>query len=191
MKGNADTDYRKGNIYHREIDQDEPQKETYIKHDWDAIEFEFVSSETEIPLRELASKYQVALSHIGMISSRERWVEKRKKFRNKLRTDALEDALEEQIDMRLEISRTTLDFLKLWRRQANKIGNQDLIKVLELGARASGVELDKRRVIMQDYQDAESNDHSDIQEFASREAERYFSASHTDGDSEQGAGWTD
>lgn len=194
-KGDKEIDYRKGNIctpdfvaeYMREYETSTtPTKEAYKKHDWDEIEWEFVSSDATI--RELAKKHSVSLSHIGMVSSRENWLKKRENYRNKLGTKALEDALEEGIDLRLEISRTTLDFLKLWRRQANRIGNQDLIKLLELGARASGLELDKRSVTLKDWRDVGDlvGNVDDIQQFASAAASDYFEGD-TGSDTDPGA----
>lgn len=191
-KGATDTDYRQGNVFPLEL-RPEPKttKETYKKHDWDEIEFDFISSSDDVSLRVLSSKYSVSLSHIGLVSSRENWLKKRENFRNKLGTTALESALEEQLDLRLEISRTTLDFLKLWRRQANKIGNQDLIKLLELGARASGLELDKRSVTIKDWRDVSGTDTETLDEFATGAAEEYFSEGDSGEDRDKSAGWTD
>jgi hypothetical protein len=127
-----------------------------------------------------------------MVATRENWVKKRENFRAKLGSDVLEESLAEQLDVRLEISRTTLDFLKLWRRQANKIGNQDLIKLLELGAKASGLELDKRSITLKDWRDAATeHDTDDINEFADKTAERYFASGDAGSDREPSAGWTD
>jgi hypothetical protein len=173
-KGDEEIDYRNGKVCPADFVAPTAQEKPYKKHDWDLIEFEFVSGDST--LRDLAQKHQVSLSHIGLVSSRENWLKKRENIRNKIGTDALDAAIEEEIDLRLEISRTTLDFLKLWRRQANRIGNQDLIKILELGAKASNVIVDNRTVTIKDWRDvpdvAENVD--DIQRYATEAAADYF-----------------
>ena len=198
-KGDDATDYRNGRIMSREFVEDfaksqqEPQKDRRIKHDWDEIEFEYIHAETLPSLRDLAQKFGVSLSHIGLISAREDWQRKRENYRNKIGTEAELAALQEQIDIRLEIDRTTLDFLRLWRRQHNEIGNQDLIKILELGARASGLELDKKTFTLKDWRDVAAkggDDSDDIQKFATDAAADYY-GSDSGGDTDASTGWTD
>ena len=163
-------------------------KGIYIKHDWDAIEFDYISSPEAPTLRELAKKYGASVSHISMISSRENWTKKRADFRDNLVAETLIQALEREIDVRLEISRTALDFLQMWRRQHNEISNQDLIKVLELAARASGLELDRKTLTVKDWRDAaQEGTQEDIQAYATSAAAGYFGedASGSEGEAER------
>lgn len=195
-KGDKHLDFRNGRILTQEdkakyLPATKELKEAYKKHDWDELELDFIGVESDISLREFARNKQVAYSQLSMVASRENWLKKRENFRAKLGSRALEDALEENLDVRLEISRTTLDFLKIWRRQANRIGNQDLIKILELGARASGLELDKRSITLKDWRDVADDQAPDLDTFATETAARYYSGGDSGEDSSAGAGWTD
>lgn len=182
VKHDEEKDYRAGRICART---------RYKKHNWDEIRFEYVTS-TELPsLQDLAQKYNVAESHVASVASREHWSKDREKFRSELGVSIQQEAAREQIDFQLEITRTTLDFLKLWRQQNNKISNQDLIKILELGARAYGLELDKRTLTVKDWRDAAGEDVSSIHEYASNAAETYYSGGDNGSDRDPGAGWTD
>ena len=168
-------------------------KEKYTRHNWDEIEFEYIHSEQLPSIRDLAERFGVALSHISSVCKRERWVEKREAYRSNLGAEVLAEAAKEQIDIGLEITRTTLDFLQQWRRQNNFISNADLLKVLELAARANGMELNKGTLVIKDWRDVaaqDGKDADDIQTFADKKAVEYFGLDEQEAD-ENTAGWTD
>lgn len=73
--------------------------------DWDLIKTEYITGNGS--LRSIAKKHKVSLTDIGVRSSREKWVDERKKFRNNAVTNAVQKlsrTREEEIAASIELA---------------------------------------------------------------------------------------
>jgi len=200
-------DYRNGRILTPEIVADLSKSETktektsYKKHDWDAIEFEYIHAVEPVSLDYLAQKYKVARSHIRTNSIRGRWVEKRIKNRTELGLQAEQESNAMAIDYlaseRFNVLREGIDLFKdavdRWQIEGDKVSLREIVELWKPLAAALG-EVTERTA----HTDESEPDDDDIiiaaQQIAARadrKAERGDYSRSASNETELGAGWSD
>lgn len=193
-KRNKDTDYRSGRICPNDFAS---TKETYTKHDWDEIEFEYVH--TDSTLRDLAKMFDVARSHIELVCARDDWVAKRQNYRGKIGAAILKEV--EATNVREGFSAYRATFVLLRRAYDDYVNEPSVEKLramdslISKGLVLEGYEIDRKGVTVKDWRDA-ANKHDPaaaegITEFAERIARASFDGGDSGSDREPGAGWTD
>ncbi len=189
-KGDALVDYRQGNICPDDFmpqSTEQAEKSTW-KYDWDALRFEYVT--TELSLRELARKHKMDVSLVLKRAASERWVKERENFAINLLSDVKEEAKRKDVSSRVMILEAARIALEEWQNNDTKSDLAQLSKILELAARVEGLELNKQTLTVKDWRDVAGQNHTDPDEldtyFATLEGTTVSSVE--DG---PGAGWTD
>jgi len=79
--------------------------------DWNRIKTEYISS--NIGLRSLADKYSVSFSTLSKRSTKEKWVDERKRFGNKIVTDAANKIASDKSEQLAEEYNIACKFIKI------------------------------------------------------------------------------
>jgi hypothetical protein len=195
-KGKKEEDHRKGRILTPELvaeyanssyvdDEMETEQRTYKKHDWNALQFEYVS--TDISLRDLADKFDMDASLVLKRAASERWLKERKEFAINLLSEVQGEAIKQDVSARMMILEASRIALEEWKNNDKASDLAQLAKILELAARVEGLELNKSSVTVKDWRDApDIANVDDIQRYATAAAGDYFEGD-TGSDTDPGA----
>ena len=198
-KGDDETDYRGGKVLTSAIvedfaksEGDAEQARKYRKHNWEELQFEYVT--TEKSLRDLAEEYEMDSSLLFKRAASERWLKNRENFASKLQADVQEQAKVKEVSSRVMILEAARIALEEWKQNDEPTELADLAKILQLAAQVEGLELNRSTLTVKDWRDVAGTNETDTAEL-----ETYFSAlagssvsSVDDGTgNESGAGWTD
>lgn len=83
------------------------KKPHYKKHDWDKYREEYIYNGLSLP--DLVKKYGCALSYIGKIASKEKWVELREQKRKEIQKEVEKKSTQNEVDRRVAINEDHLE----------------------------------------------------------------------------------
>lgn len=198
-KGDLEQDYRRGKVLTPDLvpqfaksQEQTPTKQTYKRHDWDAIRFEYVT--TEKTLEELADEFGAHISQVLARSAREHWQEQRKKFSINLvyetQQEVKEIAKSEGISAIMETARVLRAAIDRWEFDGNKAKLGEIVDGLKLLAAMQGETTERHNVNVSEQPDDAAILARINSVFDAGEEERTYAPAESLGD-ESGAGWTD
>lgn len=158
---------------------------------YEPLKAEYVTS--NISLRELAEKYNLTETLLFKHSTRDNWEKERQEYGSKVVAETRRAAISKDVSARVMILDAARTALEEW-KSSPKTNTAQLAQILELAARVEGLELDKRRLIVQDWRDAAGDNVDELDRFADEAANRILgsgAAGDSGEDSGSSAGWTD
>jgi hypothetical protein len=189
-KGQKEIDYRKGRIC--PDDYAAPTAETYNKHDWDAIEHEYVT--THKSLREIAKSFNVHESQVLARASSGRWFDKRKKFSinlvSSVQNEVIEALTAENFDVVMQGIRLFVDGVERWQLAGEAVSYRELVEMWKPLASVLGKTPDRKAINVTDEPDEADILARITEAFDTGEADRSYTSTGDSGE-EAGAGWSD
>lgn len=158
-KGDKEEDYRNGRICPPDFVAPGAAKETYKKHDWGAIEHEYVT--TTKSMREIAKEFQVHENQLMNRALVERWHKKRENFASKLLAEANSETTaraahliaDKKFDVLKEGIELYKDAVERWQLGGNKVDLREIVELWKPLAAALGEVTERNEVNVSDKPD--------------------------------------
>lgn len=196
-KQDEEIDYRNGKVVPDDFVAPTAQnKETYKKHDWDAIQHEYIT--THKSMRELSKQFQVHENQLMNRAVVERWHKKRETFTSNLLAEANEDVAERTVkliaDEKFDVLKEGIvlykDAVERWQIGGNKVDLHEIVDLWKPLAAALGEVTERTQTNVSEHADDAAILARINQAFDTGEESRSYTPVGDSGE-EFGSGWTD